>query len=67
LHFLIGNAEQGERLDQYVERFRGQREQLRAALQYLQQRDPDRWGKACEKLLPFYSDAMLSKFFTHTN
>jgi hypothetical protein len=66
LHFLIAHAEQGERLDQLVERFRGQREALRAALEYLQQRDPNRWGKACEKLLPFYSDAMLAKFFTQT-
>jgi hypothetical protein len=66
LHFLIANAEEGERLDQIVERFRGQREPLRAALEYLQQRDPNRWGKACGKLLPFYSDAMLAKFFTQT-
>jgi putative DNA methylase len=66
LHFLIAHAEQGERLDHLVERFRGQREALRAALEYLQQRDPNRWGKACEKLLPFYSEAMLAKFFTQT-
>jgi hypothetical protein len=66
LHFLIANAEQGERLDQIVERFRGQREPLRAALEYLQQRDPNRWGKACDRLLPFYSDTMLAKFFTQT-
>jgi len=66
LHFLIAHAEQGERLDHLVERFRGQREALRAALEYLQQRDPKRWTKACEKLLPFYSDAMLAKFFTQT-
>jgi len=56
IHLLAGNAEQGERLDQLVERFRGQREQIRAALQYLKQRDPDRWTKACDKLLPFYDD-----------
>ena len=67
LHLLLAYAEQGERLDHLVERFRGQREALRAALEYLQQRDPNRWGKACEKLLPFYSDTMLAKFFTqHT-
>jgi len=66
LHFLMAHAEQGERLDHLVERFRGQREALRAALEYLQQRDPNRWGKACEKLLPFYSDTMLAKFFTQT-
>jgi hypothetical protein len=56
LHLLAANAEKGERLDHLVERFRGQREQLRAALQYLQERDPDRWNKPAEKLLPFYSD-----------
>src|SRR5439155_9082788 len=56
LHLLAGNAEQGERLDHLVERFCGQREQIRAALQYLKQRDPDRWRKSCDKLLPFYDD-----------
>lgn len=56
LHLLSGNAEQGERLDQLVERFRGQREQIRAALQYIKQRDPDRWSKAADKLLPYYDD-----------
>lgn len=56
VHLLAANAEQGERLDHLVERFRGQREQVRAALQYLQQCDPDRWNKPAEKLLPFYSD-----------
>ncbi len=66
LHLLIAHAEEGERLDLLVERFRGQREALRAALEYLQQRDPNRWSKACEKLLPFYSDTMLAKFFTQT-
>jgi len=56
IHLLAGNAEQGERLDHLVERFRGQREQIRAALQYLEQRDPDRWSKSAGKLLPFYDD-----------
>ena len=56
IHLLAGNAEQGERLDHIVERFRGQREQIRAALQSLKQRDPDRWRKSCDKLLPFYDD-----------
>jgi hypothetical protein len=56
VHLLAGNAEQGERLDHLVERFRGQREQIRAALQYLKQRDPDRWSKSADKLLPFYDD-----------
>ena len=27
-----------------------------AALEYLKQRDPNRWNKACDRLLPFYSD-----------
>ena len=56
LHLLTANAEQGERLDHLVERFRAQREQIRAALEYLKQRDPNRWANACDKLLPFYSD-----------
>ena len=56
VHLLAANAEQGERLDNLVERFRGQRQQIRAALQYLKQRDPDRWSKAADKLLPFYDD-----------
>jgi putative DNA methylase len=59
LHLLAANAEQGERLDHLVERFRGQRGQrgqIRAALEYLKQRDPNRWANACDKLLPFYSD-----------
>jgi hypothetical protein len=62
IHLLAGNADQGERLDHLVERFRGQREQIRAALQYLKQRDPDRWTKQCDKLLPFYDD-----MFAQTN
>jgi len=56
IHLLTGNAEQGERLDNLVERFRGQRAQIRSALQYLKQRDPDRWSKSADKLLPFYDD-----------
>lgn len=56
LHLLAGNAEQNERLDHLVERFRGQREQIRAALQYLKHRDPDRWSKSADKLLAFYDD-----------
>ncbi|HRY51427.1 MAG TPA: hypothetical protein P5186_25540, partial [Candidatus Paceibacterota bacterium] len=56
LHLLLANAELGERLDNLVERYRGQREPIRAALEFLKQRDPNRWTKACDKLLPFYSD-----------
>ncbi|HRT09051.1 MAG TPA: hypothetical protein P5233_11765, partial [Candidatus Paceibacterota bacterium] len=61
LHLLVGNAEQGERLDHLVERFRGQREQIRAALQYLKQRDPNRWSKSADKLLPFYDDLFAAQ------
>jgi hypothetical protein len=65
LHLLLANAEQGERLDHLVERFNGQRDLIRAALEYLKQRDPKRWAKACDKLLPFYSD-LLAQTFTVT-
>jgi len=56
LHLLLADAETGERLDHLVERFRGQRETIQAALEYLKQRDPNRWNKSCDRLLPFYSD-----------
>lgn len=56
LHMLLAHAEQGDRLDHLVEHHRGQREPIQAALEYIKQRDPNRWGKACDKLLPFYSD-----------
>jgi hypothetical protein len=56
LHLLLAEAERGERLDQLVARFRGQNETIQAALEFLKQRDPNRWAKACDKLLPFYSD-----------
>jgi putative DNA methylase len=56
LHLLLAHAEQGDRLDHLVERHRGQREPIQAALEYIKQRDPNRWAKACDKLLPFYSD-----------
>jgi putative DNA methylase len=64
VHLLAGNAEQGERLDHLVERFRGQREQIRAALQYLKQRDPDRWSKSSDKLLPFYDDMFAQQMIS---
>jgi putative DNA methylase len=60
LHLLLAHAEQGERLDFLVDRFRGQRESIQAALEYIKQRDPNRWAKVCDRLLPFYSD-MLSR------
>ena len=61
LHLLLAEAESGERLDQLVDRFRGQRETIQAALEYLQQRDPNRWSKSCGKLLPFYSDMLAQQ------
>lgn len=61
VHLLSANAEQGERLDHLVERFRGQREQIRAALQYLKQFAPNRWSKSADKLLPFYDDMFAHK------
>jgi hypothetical protein len=61
LHVLVAQAELGERLDQLVERFHSQREAIRAALQYLKQRDPDRWQKSCDKLLPFYDDLFATQ------
>jgi len=63
LHLLLAEAERGERLDQLVERFRGQRGTIRAALEYLRQRDRGRWEKVCATLLPFYDDSLLARFF----
>ncbi|MCX6865162.1 MAG: hypothetical protein NTV46_02895 [Verrucomicrobia bacterium] len=28
-------------------------------LRYLKQKDPKRWGLACDKLLPYYTDTLL--------
>ncbi len=64
LHLLLAHAEQGERLDLLVNRFGGQRDAIRAALEYLNTRDPNRWGGACGKLLPFYTEEWMGKFFT---
>ena len=64
LHLLLAHAEQGERLDLLVNRFAGQREGIRAALEYLTIRDPNRWGAACAKLLPFYTEEWMGKLFT---
>jgi 16S rRNA G966 N2-methylase RsmD len=61
LHLLLAEAEAGERLDLLVDRFRGRKEAVQAALEFLQQRDPNRWGKACGKLLPFYSDMLAQQ------
>ena len=66
VHLLAANAEQGERLDHLVERFRGQREQIRATFQYLKQNAPNRWAKTCDKLLPFYDD-MFAQTTAATN
>lgn len=64
LHLLLAHAEKGERLDVVVNRFGGQRDAIRAALEYLNTRDPNRWGGACGKLLPFYTEEWMGKFFT---
>lgn len=56
LHFLLANAEAAERLDILVERFRAHRPQIRAALEYIKTKDPNRWAKTCDRLLPFYTD-----------
>jgi len=67
LHLLLAHAEQGERLDLLVNRFGGQREGIRAALEYLNTRDPNRWGGACAKLLPFYTEEWMGKLFAAAN
>lgn len=59
LHVLLGLAVAGERLDLWVDRFDAAREPIRAALEYLKQKDPKRWGLACDKLLPYYTDTLL--------
>lgn len=59
LHYLLAHAEAGERLDLLVERFRAHRPQIRAALEFIKIKDPNRWAKSCDRLLPFYTD-MLS-------
>ncbi|MFA7343237.1 MAG: hypothetical protein WC003_02930 [Terrimicrobiaceae bacterium] len=63
LHLLLAHADTGERLDVLVNRFGAQREAIRAALEYLNTRDPNRWGMACGKLLPFYTEEWMGKFF----
>jgi putative DNA methylase len=45
LHLLLAHAEQGERLDLLVNRFAGQREGIRAALEYLNTRDTSPLGR----------------------
>jgi|CZKI01.1.fsa_nt_gi putative DNA methylase len=56
LHYLLAHAETGERLDILVERFRAHRPQIRAALEFIKSKDPNRWAKTCDRLLPFYTD-----------
>jgi putative DNA methylase len=56
LHYLLAHAEGGERLDILVDRFRAQRPQIRAALEFIKSKDPNRWAKTCDRLLPFYTD-----------
>lgn len=64
LHLLLAHADTGERLDVLVNRFGAQREAIRAALEYLNTRDPNRWSVPCGKLLPFYTEEWMGKFFT---
>jgi hypothetical protein len=60
LHLMLASAELGERLDPLVTFFEAQRTPIRAALEWLKARDPDRWAKSCDLLLGFYSDVQLT-------
>lgn len=66
LHYLLAHAEAGERLDVLVNRFGAHRPQVRAALEFIKSKDPNRWSKSCDRLLPFYTD-MLSGFLGGQN
>jgi len=52
VHFLIALVEGGENLRPWMERFRGMTPQIRAACEYLRQRQP-RFADACGKILKF--------------
>jgi len=52
VHFLIALVEGGENLRPWIERFRGMTPQIRAACEYLRQRQP-RFADACNKILKF--------------
>ena len=66
LHLLLACAETGERLDPLISFFDAQRAPLRAALEWLKGRDPDRWSKPCDLLLGFYSDVQLTSLISPT-
>ncbi len=66
LHLLLASAEAGERLDPLVVFFDAQRGPLRAALEWLKGRDPNRWAKPCDLLLGFYSDVQLTSLLSPT-
>jgi len=66
LHLLLASAETGERLDPLISFFEVQRGPLRAALEWLKGRDPDRWAKPCDLLLGFYSDVQLTSLLSPT-
>jgi SAM-dependent methyltransferase len=66
LHLLLACAETGERLDPLITFFDAQRAPLRAALEWLKGRDPDRWAKPCDLLLGFYSDVQLTSLISPT-
>ncbi len=66
LHLLLASAETGERLDPLITFFEAQRSPLRAALEWLKGRDPDRWAKPCDLLLGFYSDVQLTSLLSPT-
>lgn len=52
VHFLIALVEGGENLRPWMERFRGKTQQIRAACEYLRNKQP-RFADACGKILKF--------------
>lgn len=66
LHLLIASAETGARLDPLIAFFDAQRGSVRAGLEWLKSRDPDRWRKPCDLLLGFYSDVQLTSLLSPT-
>ena len=66
LHLLLASAETGDRLEPLIAFFDAQRAPIRAALEWLKSRDPDRWAKPCDLLLGFYSDMQLTALLSPT-
>jgi putative DNA methylase len=58
VHLLLGLAETGENLLPWLERFRGLRPQLRAALEYLEQRNPS-FEKSAKTVLGLMDERAL--------